>query len=341
MRKKALTNSNAIARLLGNNYRMQEIKLGNTNYPSNLTKVRKNELRNRLTRKTGLFGVSMKNFGISLDDYMDILRSEYYNEKSTQRGLWKVALFLREVQKLIHHICVFYDHQSCHGDIRMSNIMIDPTTHTIRLIDFDYYGSFQQVSNAYMGKDKILKRSPYLECVPPEYLELRKEEPTTRCTNYAKRQLEAFPAYYTITYMITHNNNQSTTDPPPDLISKIEASLKNPILSKLITLQSTDPDTFTGITASFIDVFGLGLSLLELTIMLYLGREDLTEVDADTILKVIELLENMASFDIEHRLDPPTAKDEIDEIVKNYEGKHGGTRKQRTRKQRKRRASKN
>ena len=352
VRQKALTNSNKITKLLGNNYKMQTIQLNNSNYPANLTKVRKNVLRNKLTRKTGLFGVTMKNFGMNLEDYVDELRSEYYTEEFRLKNSWTVATLLREVQKLIHHICIFYDNLSCHGDIRMSNIMIDPTTNMLRLIDFDYYGIFQKVSEAYMGKNVTLLRSPYLECVPPEYLVLRKEPIGTCYKKYAEIQLKSFPAYYTVTFKIIHNNNnnQSIINPPHALISKIKDALDDPILSKFSELYKTNFNMFSKFTASRIDVFGLGMALLELTIMLYPNAKDSTDTDMDTVTikRLIDILEKMASFSIKYRVYPCTAKDEIDKIVDMYQSKQGGKRcPRRTRKQRKhhrrrtRRASKN
>jgi serine/threonine protein kinase len=353
VRQKALENSNEITRILGNNYRMRETELGNTNYPTNITNVRKNVLRNRLTRKTGLFGVTMKNFGINLEEYVDVLRSEYITEEFVEKNKWTVAILLREVQKLIHHICIFYDNLSCHGDIRMSNIMIAPASHTLRLIDFDYYGTFQKVSNAYMGENALLPRDPLFPCVPPEYLVFRgytdspKYDINKLYDLYANMQLDSFPSYYTVTFKIMHNNNnnQSTRKPPPsELISKIKDALKNPVLSEIIQLKNTNNDTFTGVTACFIDVFGLGMALLELTIMLYPDAKDSNSDDTDirTIKHLVELLEKMASFNIDKRLDPPTAKSEIDALLESYQSRQGGKRRTRKhRKQRTRRASKN
>ena len=327
---------------------MQQIELSNANYPSNLTKVRNNKLKNRLTRKTGLFGVSMKNFGINLASYLSLLQEEAVVEEKTEvenrtyRGSWTTDSLLTQIYNLINQLYLIYRKKKAHGDVRALNIMIDPTTHVMRLIDFDYFGSFKDVSKAYMGENIDMPRNlATIESIPPEYLVLRDINTNEGYQHFAESQLRCFPLWYYVILNSDPNNNQSTS--VPFLIDMLKNAIEhNPEIVQLCTLQK-DSNLFLENTVPYLDGFGLALPLLEMIMSIYKCMT-LNKKDERIMDQIINLLRQMSDLNIAKRLNPKQAYDIIcniriayDEEENNYFYGSG----KRTRKQRKRRASKN
>ena len=93
---------------------------------------------------TNLYGARMPNLGVSLfsiDDYAQKIRAMPF------------TVIIRQVLKLFSQVKIIHDRGYIHGDIRTPNVMINPDTGIMTLIDFDL---FQEKAQFFINYDAYL-----------------------------------------------------------------------------------------------------------------------------------------------------------------------------------------
>jgi serine/threonine protein kinase len=97
-----------------------------------------------LPDEENLYVARMPNLGVSLNNVESILESV--------RSI-PFPIILQQIGKLFSQVGIMHEKDYVHGDIRTPNIMIDPTSGTMTLIDFDWFYQkdefFEQYSEAF------------------------------------------------------------------------------------------------------------------------------------------------------------------------------------------------
>ena len=157
----------------------------------NLTKNRRtrnkvvpaNQLPPSIRSNNG-YAIRMPHLGINLIDYMESRYKPHKQDMSIAPHL------LKEISTLIHQLAILSEKGLCHGDIHMSNIMIQPDTLDLHLIDFDLLDTKEETINRlFHGEQKDLISA----WIPPEWLIWRSQE--SRIAQYARNFVNSFSEY--------------------------------------------------------------------------------------------------------------------------------------------------
>lgn len=151
--KKASKNSKRVYNLLGRNAGHQTHKYKHKYRSSNIP----NNVRtrcNKIGRNVPLYPLRMRNLG------NDFWRMEKDDKYKKYRSI-PVITILQQILKAMKQIQILVNHDLIHGDVRETNILIQPETGIITLIDFDLlYSSDEYYDEVHLG----------FYCHPPETL---------------------------------------------------------------------------------------------------------------------------------------------------------------------------
>jgi hypothetical protein len=267
----------------------------------------------KIEENTEISVVRMPNLGISFSH----LKEHYKDLRKIDFGI-----ILSQMQKLIHQTRQIYENDYMHTDIRETNIMVNPKTGTMTLIDFDWLKHRRDVEMTY----------PFgFYNNPPEFmlvgLGLYKSTINESTMNNIIRT-KIFKNY--IIYLF---NNYS----PVFYYQHIESF--EALALKVIDALYKNKDK--PIFSKYFDNFGLGFCLLLFIRYVYPGdnvsvwlehlksritKSNGTEYSEDELKAItraldrcVELFSKMSSFFIDERVDPIEASKTIDEIVYDYE----------------------
>ena len=254
----------------------------------------------------------MPNLGIDLLYFKHYLKHDRKKLEGTVDSADFIPRLLLQYHKLIHQIYLFSINGVCHGDIHEKNIMINPTTCDMTLIDFDLFGSYHDYIEKYlMGEYKNATFSH----MPPEYLIIRKQ-----ITDFDM-------SVYSNAGNITDILNDVYKIPYPQRVPYIrEANSKN--TEYLLRMNPESNFSFDFIATNllqFYDNFGLGNELLLLLYSLYpaIINEAIKNSDdrnTQMLKKTIQLLKRMSSFVMAERPTPKQAIEEMEQIINKVSG---------------------
>ena len=109
--------------------------------------------------------------GVTIDD-QDIDDERYYDENSNQRELLHNKLGEEILRQLLKGLAYCHSRGVCHRDVKPANILVDPMSKTLRLIDFGSacdMSSWSHKKTGYRGEDKGPRSILY--CAPEEFVD--------------------------------------------------------------------------------------------------------------------------------------------------------------------------
>ena len=262
---------------------------------------------------TKLYPVRMPNLGKSLNTL-----STFYKELR----VIPVRTILSQIQKLLHQLLNAKKEGYIHGDVRETNIMINPATGIMTLIDFDFLHTVED----------FLKMYPFgFYCHPPETMIL---------FHMKKRDVKLY--FKTADEYIKHINNSFGRFLTAYYQPKINWDLIEPIKDRTedkIMAAADESDEIKNILKTF-DSFGLALTMLEMLTWVYPGctasdspttnkaafveglrarlsaSTESVEKSADLILQVVHsVLIPLSDFDYETRMTIDRAVELVDTIL--------------------------
>jgi serine/threonine protein kinase len=217
-----------------------------------------------------------------------------------------VITLLEQIQKLLHQTASLATHKYIHGDIRTTNVMINPTNGTLTIIDFDFlepydkfiykFGFYNNPPEWLMKNyDPIMPQPPHIESIIDE----------TKLNKYVSKNLTMFPHIF------------KQMDETKFKTQVLDANTANFTYIKANSLNFN-----SSLFATF-DNYGLGLTLLDMLSMVYPNfflQTVPTSSSSDDIAlqETIALLKRISSMKIEERPLPGAAAAEMDTIMYNY-----------------------
>ncbi len=190
-----------------------------------------------------------------------------------------IKTILQQISKLLNQTASLEKHKYIHGDIRDLNLMVEPNTGKMTIIDYDWFLPF----------DIFLKEYSVFGFYnnPPEWLI---KYPTM------------FDSYVADNYVYFQHALNLTTDQIREKVSEANKINEEYIKNKETYFNSTD-------SLLTFDNYGLALSLLNIINQLY------TPIPT-SLEKTVSLLKKMSSMRIDERPTPTEAAAEMDAILK-------------------------
>jgi len=219
-RESEISKSEEIATLTENPlYKMESINLTPTNYPD------EQNFKN-LVKGTTYYGAKMPYLGINIRNFLD------------GETTFPISTLYPEFKNILELTLKFNKEGTCHGDIRLPNMVINKEG-TIRLIDFGEYDTCaKKYENLYPSREYLMYfplESTLIDASNPSQLELINEEDIKLFTlDYIHRSWNTYLSYYTYKYgeknidtLLTQKNKNNleyiTTD---FLLKKVKDLLK-------------------------------------------------------------------------------------------------------------------
>ena len=198
----------------------------------------------------------MPNLGINLLTFMN-----QYDKK--QINLFdRLPALLTQYHTLLRQTYLLSKNHMCHADIHLTNIMINPESLELHLIDFDLLDTFDQTQKRLLGDKQINS------WIPPEYLYLRDQE--DKLSTYIQKMYETFSEYYEchhitkdiLRFMVIASNRQNKTTNKDLILYLDNFGLGMPLLQLLTILYPQcvrDSDAYDNIDHAMRDLIGTAI----------------------------------------------------------------------------------
>ena len=298
------------------------------------TVKRKNFENGYQYNNTSVSVLRMLYLGHSLYDIMTKNNKMYIRQIILQPN--HVTNLLNNIHSLLRYTSNIAAKGYCHGDMHMENVVIDPSTCEMHIIDFDFFKPFEVNTQVMMKEDR---KNLFHYMFPPEYVFLRIMKPddvsydqidpkqlSEANQKYAALDTTQYYLYYGmkinvpyITY-IDKNNRKNFAH-----VMELKDKMENYDLLSLISSQFMQ----------YFDNYVLGIELQLLLLELFDSQTPLPEQIGKPIPEKIkatqELLKRMSSFTIKDRPTPKEAYDIMTEIISQRGGRRKTVRKNRRR----------
>jgi serine/threonine protein kinase len=234
-----------------------------------------------------------------------------------------ISTIMIQCHELIRQIDVIRRHKMCHGDIKMDNIVIDPKSGKMTLIDFDFFETFIDVYTLY---NKIIVRNMQKkdkdipQCIPPEFLCMKAMGDGIDFNN----DIRINPFYEK--YCDNTNMDVFLTYIGKDGKKYFKESFKNNkkyISPMFFLITENGGNTVRNANISdnimnYFDFFGFGIAMTLFFSRLYPINEPIykNKSERDAYHKMRTLLMNMCDFSIENRPRPDNVLEEMEQIMK-------------------------
>lgn len=347
----ALHTSDMLPEIMGANNGLRMHRYAKTYKLRNLPKRFADELKSQapwIDEDRNLPIARMKNLGVDI----------YKLRGAAIRELRSVpfSVILGQFQKLIHQTANLVEHKYVQMDIRDKNVMVMPSDGTLTIIDFDLLKTFNESFEEHQFGEYH---------TPPETLFIEEDtwqfekilEETDESEEYLYEHMERLDDY--VTYNMRQykgaNNYRGISTKEAFRAAVLAANKENirQLRSVTETELYSDEDIYVKYIATRIDNYGLALTLLEFISKVYPGGVELRAGDREytageiaahehAMTDIVRLLLRMCAFVIQERPTVAEAVAEIDRIVAQYGveagAAGGGLRRNRTRRQRRKRA---
>jgi hypothetical protein len=292
----------------------------------------------KLKRRAGTLNRSNKLHIIRMPDLgVDIahIKNVYKEPRKLPFGI-----ILEQIQKVIHQTARLAERYYGHFDIRDLNVMMNPKTGMLTIIDFDWLLPFETLYDEYdwgfyNQPPEALLRSYLLDAMePPDGYTIQDYFIPGKLDNYLTYNLISFQAALQTHYKIANQEQLETA-----VIEAVDDSVQ--YLKSLLPTYGSTERLFMDVIIPTNDNYGLGLTLLQMISHVYVisstdktmaknvlrtritngdvpYSEEQLSVIVDTLVEVIDLLKRMASMKLRDRINPADAKTEIDRIVTKY-----------------------
>lgn len=241
-----------------------------------------------------------------------------------------VTHLLHSIHSLLGYTSNIAANGYCHGDMHMSNIVMDLSTCEMHIIDFDLFEPFAGNTQRIMKGER---KNFFHYLIPPEYLFLRimksdivsyeQIDPKKRSNankSYAAletiknyiRHIMMIPYEITDTAYIDENNQKNF-----EYVMKLKDEMENDDIESLISSHFMQ----------YFDNFALGIGLQ----LLLLEVVNIETPLLEKIKATQELLKRMSSFTIKERPTPKEAYDIMTEIISQRGGRRKTVRRNRHR----------
>lgn len=309
---KAEKNSEQIQKILGENNGLKIHRYKHQYTPNNLPLNIRNSCHDISSKK--IVTLRQKDLGIDIIDYS---KPKYADLLEQYRSL-PVSKFLEQVQKLFHQVANLVKNKYIHGDIRETNILINPKTGEFTIIDFDWlypvYNFFMSYpvgtfysnppeSLMYVNFD-VLPRDINLSN-PAKVEQFIKVLSLNSLEKISKKYMNAYKFYfnhpsYTAQYLIRK------------LVEDLDYLEENGIQTKF---------EFRNYLAKTFDVWGLALSL---RIFINIVWPDPRFMPLP-VLDIYEIILKINKFSIEERLSLDEAIVEINRVIQKQKNLNNNT----------------
>lgn len=250
---------------------------------------------------------------------------------------------LTQIQKLIGQTARLAERDYGHFDIRDTNVMINPTTGQITIIDFDWLKHFETLYDEYPFGFYNQPPEALLADEFARVLNLPSDQ-MSRVMNFIDpRQFSEYVRFNGHAFSTAHEKYFARMDADDFAQAVKEANMDNVeyLKTQLSNYGGSAKPLFLYGVMPTIDNYGLALTLLEMIGYVYViagndkdvamnalrgrlsseGRpysDTELSVIVDSLLQLIALLKRMASLTIRDRILPADAKTEIDRIVSEF-----------------------
>ena len=238
-----------------------------------------------------------------------------------------INTLLRECYKLMIQIDNMRRKGYCHADIRLDNVLIDPDTGVMTLIDFDLFETFEVTYKKYYEQIVNVFKYPVPASwnvisayMPPEILcmyaiQYRRDAPYFY-EKYLHQPLTAAHLYYMGTI------NKETRD--EERKEKIEEKFSESFIRNMALLETVNPNnqdkTIVEIMNRF-DYYWFGMTMTIFFNRLYPINKNKKEKGA--FYHARKLLMSMCDFSIENRPYPDTVLPQMHDIINTLNVKGG------------------
>lgn len=217
----------------------------------------------------------MPNLGYSIHD----LKSGRHEELSVLRKIPAGVIF-KQLLKCLKQVDGFHKKGYIHGDLRTTNIMVDPRTGTITIIDFDWFSRTDAFFDNYKGSLGFYNNPP--ECLLPQiytwmpagktikaYIkEVLATEVSSSTPREIKKFVSVFQTYLQQTkYMHEYRLNPKFAVNEKTLVDSLVKSAD--FISEKIANSSNKFHAFYKLVEPSFDSYGLCFSLMELIYLIY------------------------------------------------------------------------
>lgn len=346
----ALERLASVSRVIGNNvghrYHTYTRKYKGKNLPTKLFNNLKT-ISNDFSPNTNLYAMRFPNLGVALGDLY---------KTSTHRQLRSipVVVILEQMQKLLTQTANLARHRYLHTDIRETNIVANPTTGALTLIDFDWLRPYEYIYDEY--PHGFYNNPP--ECLAYDTWDMQLTSKLV--TDMFGKQIAKYVEYQYHVFGRVHASRGITGGAA--LTAKvIIAILENTKYLKGTLGSESEEAHFMDTVYPTFDNFGLAFSLLDFLETVYPGvlvstKERATEENKINVAKSLApflknndrpytteelhaaiqalfefslLLTNLSSYSLKDRPTPDAAVREADRIVAAYKAtlQSGGKRK--------------
>ena len=303
------------------------------NLPINVPEYVKNELKKH---GSTLPAMRMPYLGIDLfeiikdsEDKTELDKIEKVKIEKVRNMIRTVNIntLLRECYKLMIQIDNMRRKGYCHADIRLDNVLIDPDTGVMTLIDFDLFETFEVTYKKYYEQIVNVFKYPVPASwnvisayMPPEILcmyaiQYRRDAPYFY-EKYLHQPLTAAHLYYMGTI------NKETRD--EERKEKIEEKFSESFIRNMALLETVNPNnqdkTIVEIMNRF-DYYWFGMTMTIFFNRLYPINKNKKEKGA--FYHARKLLMSMCDFSIENRPYPDTVLPQMHDIINTLNVKGG------------------
>jgi len=281
----------------------------------------------------------MPYFGENFFNVIDSKKTDEYIRKITSQPDY-ITKILHSIQLLLQYTANIAANGYCHGDMHMDNIMIEPSTCEMHMIDFDFFQPFDTYTKLII---EGARKNLFHYMIPPEYLFLRIMKPDEISyeqikIHHANNKYAELPIIrnYLFYFMnVPPHHDDKILINAPDVVDAAHIAYINECNQNNFTYfmelkdQMKEFNFLSLISSQFMqyfDNFGLGMGLQFLLYRIYNNSHPPEKIKA-----TLQLLKQMSSFTIKERPTPKEAYDKMTEIISQKGGRRKTVRRNRHR----------
>jgi serine/threonine protein kinase len=217
----------------------------------------------------------MPNLGYSIHD----LKRGRHEELAVMRKIPASVIF-KQILKCLKQVERFHAKGYIHGDLRTTNIMVDPSTGAITIIDFDWFSRTDDFFHNYMHNLGYYNNPP--ECLLPQIFTwipegksieaYIKEILATEVSSSTPREIRKFVSVFQTYVQQTTSMHEYRLNPKFAINEKalVNSLVKSAdFITEKIGSSSNKYKTFYKLVEPSFDSYGLCFSLLELIYLIY------------------------------------------------------------------------
>lgn len=236
-----------------------------------------------------------------------------------------ISTIMIQCHKLIRQIDTIRRHKMCHGDIKIENIVIDPESGKMTLIDFDFFETFIDVYTLYnkiIIRDMQKKDKDIPQCIPPEFLCMKAMGDGIHFNNdiHVEPFYEKYCNNTNMDVFLTYIGKDRK-----DRKNYFKESFKNnkKYISPIYFLITENGDNavrnanISDNIMNYFDFFGFGIAMTSFFSELYFMNEPIYKNKSEKVAyhEMRRLLMSMCDFSIENRPPPDNVLTMMEQIM--------------------------